>query len=112
METLSRRHPSRLTAGQLLARRQWAQAVLRQHRDAEGTCPACSSGVIVSAWPCLPAKTALIYLGDHSSLGRQTTPVRRTTSAWVGESTGTQVSPQPVVDIDPADLAWPHRVGR
>src|SRR3954453_1833884 len=96
MERIGRRRASGVTMGQLLARRQWAQAVLRQHRDAEGACPACSSGVIVTAWPCLPAKTALTYMGRSLQPGAPPrTAVRRTTEGSVGEATGPQVSPRP-----------------
>jgi hypothetical protein len=70
MGSIDRQRASRATGGQLLARRQWAQATLRQHLSSDGACPACSSGINVVSWPCPPAKTALPYLGGSTRAGQ------------------------------------------
>ena len=52
-----------VTAAQRRLRRQWAEVTLGQHHDTGGSCAVCTGGEKAAAWPCLPAKTALIYLG-------------------------------------------------
>jgi len=63
MDLRERARTSGVIAAQMLARRQWAEATLRQHRETAGVCAVCTSGDLSVLWPCRPARTALVYLG-------------------------------------------------
>jgi len=55
--TLRHRRPSH--------RRAWALAILRRHVAAEGECALCAELYArATAWPCVPARIALIYVGQ------------------------------------------------
>jgi hypothetical protein len=63
MDLRERGRTSGVIAAQMLARRQWAEATLRQHRETAGVCAVCTSGDLSDVWPYGPARTALVHLG-------------------------------------------------
>jgi hypothetical protein len=53
----------------LASRRVWALDVLRVHVEAEGVCGFCASKYgHEHPWPCVPARIALLYIGQPKQL--------------------------------------------
>ena len=58
----------------LANRRLWAQHILRIHVDDAGTCDFCVSTYGAEhPWPCVPARIALLYIGQPQQLSQEAT---------------------------------------
>jgi len=59
-QTSDRRHR------RIVVRRTWAALILRQHVEGtDGACVYCSANYdVATAWPCMPARTAIYYNGQ------------------------------------------------